>query len=130
MCIQRLDGVSYAPAGTKTAPRRIAWQRAPLYCSSGSPCLPTNASLRRVTLSSCFRAAARHLQRTHTLHQPRPTPARRFRVGLRLVPPVLAGRGEDRPTQMTVWRQTATRAHQVEAWQGHERRQRLEEFHW
>src|SRR5882724_4240970 len=74
--------------------------------------------------------AARHIQRKHALQQPRPTPARRSRVGLLLVHPLPAGRGDDRPPQMTVRRQTAAIAHQVDARQGYERRQLLQEFHW
>ena len=44
--------------------------------------------------------------------------------------PLLAWRGDDRPPQVAVGRQTAAIAHQVHARQGHERGQLLEEFHW
>jgi hypothetical protein len=73
--------------------------------------------------------AARHIQRKDALQQPRPTPARRSRVGRLLVlHPLLAGRGDDRPPQVTVRRQTAAIAHQMHAGQGHKGCQLLQEF--
>src|SRR4029434_1083242 len=74
--------------------------------------------------------AACHLQGKDALQQPCPTPARRRWLRLLLVYPLLARRGDDRPSQMTVRRQTPTIAHQVDARQGHECRQLLQEFHW
>jgi len=38
---------------------------------------------------------------------------------------LLARRGDDGPAQAAVRRQTAPIAHQMDAWQGHERRQLL-----
>jgi hypothetical protein len=74
--------------------------------------------------------AARPIQRKDALEQPRPAPARRSRVGLLLVYTLLAWRRDDGAAQVAVGRQTAAIAHQVDARQGHERRQLLQEFHW
>ena len=72
--------------------------------------------------------AARHIQRKHALEQSRPAPARRPGVRRLLVHALLAWRGDNRPTQVAVRRQTPAIAHQVDARQGHERCQLFEQF--
>jgi len=73
--------------------------------------------------------AARHVHRKDALEQPRPAPARRRCAVLLFLHTLLARRGDDRPTQVAVRRQTAPIAHQVEPRQGHEGGQLLQEFH-
>src|SRR5262249_60733510 len=70
-----------------------------------------------------------HLQAKDPLQQPRPAPARRRGARSRLVEALLAWCREDRPTQMAVWRQAPAIAHEMDVWQGPQRRQLLQEFH-
>jgi len=72
--------------------------------------------------------AVHHIQRKDPLQQPRPVPARRPGVPLR-VHPLLTWCREDRPTQVAVWRQTPPIAHQMDVWQGDQCRQLLQELH-
>ena len=73
--------------------------------------------------------AARHIDRKHVLQQSCPAPARRYRTVLLFLYALLARRGDNRPTQVAVRCQTAAIAHQVDARQGHQGRQLLQEFH-
>ena len=71
-----------------------------------------------------------HIQCKDALQQPCPAPARRPGVRRLFVHPLLARRGDDRPAQVAVRGQTPALAYQVGAWQGHERCQLCEQFHW
>jgi hypothetical protein len=66
-----------------------------------------------------------HIQCKDPLEQPCPAPARRRGVCLRCVKTLLTWCREDRPTQVAVWRQAPAIAHQVDVWQGDQRRQLL-----
>ena len=70
--------------------------------------------------------AAGHLQHKHPLEQPRPTPVRRRRAGLLFLYALLVWRGDNRGAQLTVRRQTATIADEMDARQWHQRRQLFE----
>src|SRR5215831_8037949 len=68
-----------------------------------------------------------HIQRQDPMQQPRPAPARRPGVRLR-VHPLLAWRRDDTPTEVAVRREAAPITHEMHVWQGHERGQLLQEF--
>ncbi len=70
-----------------------------------------------------------HIQCKDALQQSCPAPARRPGVRLLLVHALLAWRGDDRTAQAAVRRSTAAIAYQMDAWQGHQGRQLLQEFH-
>src|SRR2546427_3877317 len=71
--------------------------------------------------------AVRQVKRKDPMQQPRPAPARR--PGLRLrVHPLLARRRDDAPTEVAVRREAAPIAHEMHVRQGHERGQLLQEF--
>jgi hypothetical protein len=120
----------------------------------GQPCLPTHAlcagrrqaeqetavALRRRTRRrlpgghepvqwEVDTGAARHIERKHVLQQSCPAPAGRYRTVLLFLYALLARCGDNRPTQVAVRCQTATIAHQVDARQGHQGHQLLQEFH-
>ena len=69
-----------------------------------------------------------HIQGKHAPQQPRPAPARRPQAGLMPIHTLLARRRDDRPAQLAVRRQTARIADEMDARQGHERCQLLQEF--
>src|SRR5262249_16588579 len=57
-----------------------------------------------------------HLQGKHTLQEPGPPPIRGARGRILSVHPLLTRGGDDTPTQVAVWRQTAPIAHQMDMW--------------
>jgi len=65
--------------------------------------------------------ARSHIQIKHPLEQPRPAPTRRLCIGITPIRTLLAWGRDDRPTQLTVRRQTATVAGKVDSRQGHQR---------
>jgi hypothetical protein len=65
--------------------------------------------------------ARSHIQIKHPLEQPRPAPTRRLWTGITPIHTLLAWGRDDRPTPLTVQRQTATVVDQVEARPGHQR---------
>ncbi len=69
-----------------------------------------------------------HIETKDAAQQPGPRPVRGARVRLRPVQPLLAWGGTDRPPQVAVWREAAPIAHQMDARQGHEGGQLLQEF--
>ena len=62
-----------------------------------------------------------HSQRTHAPQQSCPAPVRCARLGLFPIHTLLARRRDDRPSQLTVRRQTPAIAEEMDPWQGHER---------
>jgi hypothetical protein len=73
--------------------------------------------------------AARHIQRKDALAAAAPNSSAATPCGRLWSSTPAGGRGDDRPTQVTVRRQTAAIAHQCDAGQGHEGGQLLQEFH-
>src|SRR6266699_4955183 len=71
-----------------------------------------------------------HLQPKDAAQQPGPRPVRGARVRLLPVQPLLARGGTDRPTQVAVRREAAPIAHQMDVWQGDQRRELLQELPW
>ena len=72
--------------------------------------------------------AVRHIQREDPMQQPCPAPLRRRARGLLVLQPLLARGGDDASAQVTVWRQTAAIAHEMDMREGDERDQLLQEF--
>src|SRR5205823_6549857 len=69
-----------------------------------------------------------HLQGKHASQEPGPRPIGGSSLRLLPVHSLLARGGDDAPAEMVVWCQTPTIADEVDARQGHERSELLQEF--
>ena len=85
---------------------------------------------RKAPSAHTVRKTRGHSQSKHTPQEPRPAPGRGASLRRRLIHTLLAWRRDDRPAQLTVRGETARGAHEMDARQGHERSQLLQEFQW